>query len=258
MHRAEDSGLKGLNILVTRPAAQSVSLVTQIQSKGGIAHSFPLIEIHPVSPCPDTLEHISEYDLAIFVSQNAVDCAWSCLANEFPGQVRLAAVGQATAEAMQRRGHPPHIVPAGQFDSEGLLARPELGSVTGQRILIVRGVGGRELLAETLVERGAVVDYAEVYQRVPTEQMLTESEDEIDIILVTSGQALEHLRNIAQQSGKLWLMEKPLLVIHERIAVRAGELGFKLKPVVAKQASDEAMLDALLTVKYRVHQSRME
>lgn len=254
MPGAEEPGLKGLSILVTRPVAQSVSLVAAIQSMGGIAYSFPLIEIQPVSPCPEVLEGFSGYNLVIFVSQNAVDCAWPCLTNDFPASARLAAVGQATAAAMERHGQPPDIVPARQFDTEGLLAMPDLESVTGQRVLIVRGAGGRELLAETLRDRGAIVDYAEVYRREPTEQVLTYSEDEIDVILVTSSEALENLRNIAQQSGRLWLTEKPLLVIHERIAVRAGELGFKLKPVVAEQASDAAMLEALQTMRHRAPQ----
>jgi uroporphyrinogen-III synthase len=136
-------------------------------------------------------------------------------------------------------------MPSAQFDSEGLLAQPELKDVAEQRILIVRGQGGREFLAETLRARGAIVDYAEVYKRLPTKQVLTYEPGDIDVILITSSEALSHLASIASQQGNSWLLEKPLLVLHERIAMRAKQLGFKLKPDVAKQASEASLLEAL-------------
>lgn len=250
MSRADEASLKGLKALVTRPAGQSASLVQAIQALGGSAHSFPLIEIQPVRPCPDELSDVGKYDLIIFISRNAVDCAWSCLSVPLPESVKLAVVGQATAAALASHGRQPDIVPDRQFDSEGLLAMPELDSVAGQNILIIRGRGGREKLAESLRERGAQVDYAEVYQRFATEQVLTFNDDEIDVIIITSREALDHLHKIAQQMGKSWLLEKPMVVIHERVARRAAELGFTLKPVVAEQSSETALVAALRSVQY--------
>lgn len=254
MSKADPNGsklpLNGLKVLVTRPAGQAASFIEAIQAQGGIPQSFPLIEIQPIAHCPETLAQITNYDLAIFVSRNAVECAWPLVAGSQLASIQVAAVGQATAVALARHGRQPDIVPTNRFDSEGLLGMPELEQVANKRILIIRGQGGRELLADSLRERGAKVDYAEVYQRLPTQQVLTYGRDEIDVIVITSAEALAHLQQIASQTGKRWLLEKPLLVIHERVARRANELGFTLNPVVAAQASEAALLDALQSMQY--------
>ena len=62
------TSLDGLKILVTRPAGQATSLIEAIQAQGGIAHAFPLIEIHPVERCPETLARLGDYDLATFAN----------------------------------------------------------------------------------------------------------------------------------------------------------------------------------------------
>ena len=241
--------LNGLKVLVTRPAGQATSFVEAISARGGVAQSFPLIEINPMAQCPATLANIQDYELVIFISRNAVEYAWPFLKDQDFVSIKVAAVGQATAVALSEHGRAADIVPENQYDSEGLLAMAEMIQVSGKRILIVRGQGGREKLADSLRDRGAIVDYAEVYQRLPTEQVLTYSQDEVDVITVTSSEALVHLSHIAQQQGDGWLLDKPLLVIHERVARRAADLGFKLKPVVADQASEAAMLDALQSMK---------
>ena len=241
--------LDGLKILVTRPAGQATSLIEAIQTQGGIAHAFPLIEIHPTEHCPETLSRIGDYDLAIFVSRNAVECASAFLADASNlKSVKFAAVGQATAAAMEQHGQPADIVPTDFFDSEGLLAMPEFTSVLGKRILIIRGQSGREKLAKSLRFRGAEVDYAEVYMRLATKQALTFEADEIDVIVITSSEALLILQKIASESDKSWLLDKPLLVLHERIAMRARKLGFTSNPVIADQASEDALLNGLHSI----------
>ena len=66
----------------------------------------------------------------------------------FPPRLEIAAIGQATARALARHGVAPALQPDYEFTSEALLALPRFQRVTGQHILIVRGEGGRELLAE--------------------------------------------------------------------------------------------------------------
>jgi len=246
------AALNGLKILVTRPVGQATSLIEAIQAQGGIAHAFPLTEIHPGEDCPETLKRIVDYDLAIFVSRNAVECAWKWIsdsADTLADLPQFAAVGQATAMALEQQGRPADIVPADRFDSEGLLAMHEFEETKGKRVLIVRGQSGREKLAESLRSRGAEVDYAEVYQRSATKQALTFEADNIDVIVVTSTEALDTLQQMAMDTDKSWLFDKQLLVLHERIAVRAEERGFKLNPVIADQASEAALLDALHSIK---------
>ncbi|WP_405235597.1 uroporphyrinogen-III synthase [Lentisalinibacter orientalis] len=151
--------LAGAGVLVTRARDQAGPLVAAVEEAGGVAWLLPALEIVAV----DGKEAAGETpDLAVFVSPNAVRHGARFLS--LPG-CRYAAIGPATAEAMSRAGRPPDLTPAGGYDSESLLAADELADMSGRRVLIVRGRGGRELLADTLRERGATVDYAEVYER---------------------------------------------------------------------------------------------
>lgn len=154
------AGLAGAGVLITRARDQAAPLVAAVEQAGGEAWLLPALEIAPLAgPGSD---EAGTPDLTIFVSTNAVQHGERFL---HAAGGRCAAIGPATAEAMRLAGRPPDLVPAGGYDSESLLAADELADMRGRRVLIVRGRGGRELLAETLRERGATVGYAEVYER---------------------------------------------------------------------------------------------
>ena len=154
--------LQGSGVLVTRPANQARELGAAIEAAGGEPVYFPVIEIAPVdhSEIQRTISAMPAIDICIFVSANAVEFGL-----EYAADAELAAVGPATAAAIEAAGHVVGIRPASGFDSEHLLAEPDMSDVAGKTICIVRGVGGRELLAATLGERGADVHYLEVYER---------------------------------------------------------------------------------------------
>jgi len=242
-----DHELDGLHVLVTRPPGQAEKLSTGIRQLGGNPLPLPLLEISPVVPADNQLQSaLTQIDLVIFISANAVEHGLLYL-NPLPAQVQVAAIGQATAEHLHVAGIEVTLVPA-RFDSEGLLALPQLQDLQGKVVLIVRGVGGREKLAQTLRQRGAHVSYLEVYQRTcPAWRDVDVARAlRADIITITSGEALENLATLACRPGAGALWSKPLLVFHERIASHARELGFKLTPVVAAQPGDDALLDALV------------
>jgi uroporphyrinogen-III synthase len=115
-------------------------------------------------PPPAALAALHEFDLAIFVSPTAVakamphDRAW-------PERVRVAAVGAGTRRALEKHGIANVIAPTAGADSEALLATREVGDVAGKRIAILRGDGGRALLGDTFIERGANVEYVTCYRR---------------------------------------------------------------------------------------------
>ena len=240
--------LPGLNVLVTRPPAQATRLSTAIRQMGGNPIALPLLDICPLPPTTQikqALAQLDQVDFLIFVSANAVMFGLPYLA-EIPASLLVGAIGQATAERLRAAGIHAELVPT-QFDSEGLLALPQLQALQGKAVLIVRGKGGREKLAESMRARGARVRYVEVYRRACPRW--TESDvhtaQRADVITVTSSEALENLAQLAKLPGGEGLWAKPLLVFHDRIAGRARELGFTLKAVVTEQPSDDALLMAL-------------
>ncbi len=241
--------LDGRGILVTRAAHQAAGLAALIESHGGRAIQFPALEILPVrDPATPTELLRQTWDLMIFISPNAVRHMIDLLAGAAPDSRRLAAVGEATARSLREVGLPPDLVPTDRQDSEGLLALPELQQMDGQRILIVRGEGGRPLLGDSLRARGAKVGYAEVYRRarpaVDPVPLLQRWRDEVDVVTTTSAEVLGNLVNMLGETGATLLRKTPLLVISERMASRATELGFS-RILQAAGAEDAAVLQAL-------------
>ncbi|MBL8406120.1 MAG: uroporphyrinogen-III synthase, partial [Dechloromonas sp.] len=157
--------LAGRTIVVTRPQAQAAPLAEAIAAAGGSPLIFPLLEIAPASdpqPLADAVNRLADYALAVFISPNAVDHALPAILERgsWPTTLLPAAVGQGTVRALAAHGVTGCIAPTERFDSEALLELAALADerVAGRRVAIFRGDGGRELLADTLRERGATVD----------------------------------------------------------------------------------------------------
>jgi uroporphyrinogen-III synthase len=248
--------LAGIGVLVTRPQHQAEPLCRMIEAAGGRAWRFPVIAIAP----PDdpaaldaVLAGLADFDLAIFISANAVEQGFAALARHggWPPGLRVAAIGEATARALRERGIEPALRPRTRFDSEALLEHPELQHVAGQRVVIFRGVGGRELLAGVLRGRGAEVTYAEAYRRArprldPAPLLAAWPRREIQVAVVTSQEGLRNLWAMVGPAGQPWLRATPLVVASARVLKMAEELGFALRPRIAAEASDGGLFDALL------------
>jgi len=242
-------------ILVTRPAGQAIHLGGLLEAAGHEAISLPSIEIlepadnYRLEALADTLE---EYDLAVFVSVNAVRMGVEFILNQrdWPESTRIATVGASSAEALLPYGLSVDLMPEHQYNSEALLALDELQDMSGQCVVIFRGNGGREVLRDTLLARGADVDYVEVYQRacpvVNVQRMQTLLQpDFLDCITITSNEALQNLYAMAGPEGQPLLVRIPLVVIGPRQAMLAQQLGFVQPPVIAANASDEAVVAAI-------------
>ena len=238
--------LTGLSVLVTRPIPQGEILCAAIRELGGAARSFPTLEIQQLTACVS-----ASYDLAIFVSVNAVQHGLALFASQ--PNLRLAAIGRATAAALKQAGSPPHVVPEADFNSEALLAHPELLSGQIRRAVIVRGEGGRELLHETLSARGLEVHSCEVYRRVaprvdPSALETLEqywSEEGIGAVTVTSVETLHNLQTLLPERARAWLRSTPLVVASDRIAQAAREQDLSGPVIDARGADDASMLGAL-------------
>ena len=242
--------LAGLNIVVTRPRDQAAQLVQRIEAAGGTAFLFPLLEIEPVKDTGmlnEQIGRLAHFDMAIFISPNAVSFGLEAIrkAGELPPHLRIATVGQGSAKALRDLGIANVIAPAQRFDSEGLLALPELQDVKGRSVMIFRGDAGRELLGDTLSARGATVEYATCYRRSDARQDPQALLDaRLDAITVTSSEALGHLRRMLEGNGWEALRMIPIFVPHQRIAELAIRQGWQHVQLTA--SGNEGLLAALI------------
>lgn len=262
--REDDLSLQGLGVVVTRPEHQAASLCALLETAGARVLRIPALSIEPLADPAAAcvaLARLARFDLVIFVSANAVEHALRLLGGRPPtlDWPRIAAVGPATAAALERRGLRVDLVPRPRHDSEALLALPELAApeVFGRRVAIFSGEGGREVLARTLLARGARVDRIPVYRRVcpaGSVQPLLQARrsGEVDAIVVTSGEALHNLFELAGTGGRTWLLRTPLVVASERLASLAGHYGVRVAPVVASGAGDVALARAVGRLRRRV------
>jgi uroporphyrinogen-III synthase len=238
--------LTGLSVLVTRPATQAEVLCTAIASVGGEATALPAIEIEPLQGDP-----VSACDLAVFVSVNAVAHGAHLLPRGT--DMRVAAIGKATAAALAQARLPANIVPEGTFDSESLLAHPQLQLSAGARVVIVRGVGGREVLHQTFAAHGMAVESREVYRRVaprvdPQRVDAIEAqwaEGGIDVVTITSVETLNNLLGLLSDRGRALLRRSALVVASRRIMDAAVNTGCEGLMIVAAGADDQSTVDAL-------------
>jgi uroporphyrinogen-III synthase len=239
--------LTGLNIVVTRPREQAAALAQRIASLGGNAILLPLLEISPAGDQEKLhaqLERIARFDLLIFISPNAVKYGMAAIGALPPG-VRVATVGQGGAQALRELGVADVMAPAERFDSEGLLALPELRDVCGWNVAILRGDGGRELLGDTLKARGASVEYVTCYRRgKPSFDAGALWAAQPDALTVTSSEALCHLREMFPESDRDRLTAIPLFVPHQRIAAMASQQGWR--NVRQTASGDDGLLAGLI------------
>lgn len=242
--------LAGWKILVTRPREQAAPLAQRIEQAGGIPLRFPLLEIAPVQDTRALHEQVSrlaQFDLAVFVSPNAVKYGIAAMraAGAIPPSLRIATVGQGSAKALRQSGVANVIAPTERFDSEGLLALPELQHIAGWRVIIFRGDGGREFLGDELRARGATVEYAVCYRRSKPQWDAKELLDAApDAITVTSSEALAYLWKMLGAAQCASLRGIPLFVPHARIADLARRQGWL--QVRLTDAGDDGLLSALI------------
>ena len=245
-----------MNILVPRPSPAGEMLVSRLRALGQVAWSFPLIEFTPgreLNTLPERLSALGEDDMVFALSQHAVTFAHAHLQQThayWPLQPRYFAIGRTTALALHTASGIEVRYPLDQEISEVLLQLPELQNIQGKRALILRGNGGRELLGETLVARGAQVEFCECYQRCGklydgAQEAMRWHTRGVDTIVVTSGEMLQQLFTlIPLWYRENWLLRCRLLVVSERLANLARELGWQ-DIQVAENADNDALLRAL-------------
>ncbi|HUO44054.1 MAG TPA: uroporphyrinogen-III synthase [Burkholderiales bacterium] len=246
--------LAGRGIVITRPVAESAQLAELVRAAGGNPILFPgiaIVALDDPAPLLALINRLDRFDLAVFISPSAVDMAFDLIGprRAWPPALPVAAVGAGSVRALRRHGITGVIAPVERFDSEALLELPPLQSVRGKNIVIFRGVGGRELLAETLTARGARTEYAECYRRVKPDldpAVLYEAwaRGELHAITATSSAALRNVAELVGPRGAAQFRATPCFVSHPRIGEAARSLG--MSEVIVTGQGDQALVDGLI------------
>ncbi|MGB1108858.1 MAG: uroporphyrinogen-III synthase [Gammaproteobacteria bacterium] len=249
MNDEANTRLRGISVLVTRPQGREQGLLNLIRSSGGQAHHLPCLAIESIAPSERATTR-SAYDWLIFISVNAVKHFG---ARERWPEGRIAAIGASTANAIAETGSGPHLLPESGYTSENMLATPDMLAVAGQNILIIRGEGGRETLADTLRSRGANIEHAEVYRRVvpdldPTPITLDWLRAGEPILTVSSGEALDNFMSMIDEQTRARLNDVTLIAPSERVAAQARTLADFAAVHAASDATDKAVFETIVQV----------
>lgn len=243
--------LAGLGVVVTRPARQAAAFAQKLAALGASPIVFPAIVILPPSNRAEldaAHARLPEYDFAVFVSANAVEYAVP-LGTRWPASLVALAPGPGTAEVLASVGIRDARLPTTTFDSEGLLALPELSNIRGKRIVLFRGEGGgRDLLVDALLERGATVDVVGCYRRaVPSSgsEGLVQAlrERRVQAITVTSSEGVDNLWSVLGDEGRRLVVQHPVFAPHARIASRVRALGMQ---AIESGSGDAGLIAGLL------------
>lgn len=246
--------LKGKTVLITRPEAQAKILFELVEQQQATPLLLPLLSIQTLESekLDNVLSDIQDYDYVIFVSRNAADICLGYLQNK---KVSLAeqqclAIGAATLRALKEYGCDTKQ-PALEYATSEILLTQDLLSQTqidGKSILIVRGQGGRETLGDELKNRGARVNYSEVYARKKVAYSLAQKREiiitEPDVVILTSNEGINAYYELFHELEKSMIENKSLVVLSERNKAYAENLGFFGVIKVAEQTSDHGLLDA--------------
>jgi uroporphyrinogen-III synthase len=242
-------------VLVTRPAGQERVLSVALAAAGYEPHCQPLLELEPLDdPGAESRRRLLELDRfqhIIFISGNAVRYGMASIRDywpRLPDNLNWYAIGSSTAARLATYS----VVassPQGDMTTESLLALPPLRAVAGQRVLIVKGEGGREALRDELARRGARVEELACYRRrcpqLPAGELAARlTRWRVDTILLSSGEALDNMLSLLSPEETLNVHTLSLLVPSPRVARQAESAGF-LRVIAARNASDAAMLRAL-------------
>lgn len=248
--RSDNQGLQGRTIVITRPAGTAAALVRRVRALGGVPLLLPGLALRGVGDeraAREALLAALGDDLIIFTSPAAVRHAAAL--TPLLTAATVLAVGQGTARALRRHDIRSVLAPARQ-DSEGLLEQPALQDLRDRRVALIGAPGGRSLLREQLVARGARLSEVHVYRRVAPRldrrhidrvQSLPPSA----LVWLSSVEALDFLHQWAPPPAWTRMVAATAIVSSERLAVAAREAGFR-RIVRAASALSADLLQAAL------------
>jgi len=252
--------LQGKSVLVTRPQGQASDLVAAIEAAGGRVIHCPVIAIEPLADsdsvrrqqCKQQFMALDRFQHVIFISTNAVkyglqwiDQYWP----QLPAGIHWHGIGRSTTQLLRQEGVPVgDAVEFGTMNSEALLQQESLQALLHQKVLIVRGVGGRDYLQQVLQQRDAQVEYAECYRRRVAAGSTDLAEKitayEINTVCLNSGESVENFCQLVGHEHWSLIKGLRLVVPGSRVAKIAEKKGFE-SIVCADNASNQAMIAAI-------------
>ena len=256
-------------IVVTRPAGQARQLIEMLQTsldqEGALNAgqtselnilSLPLLTIIPKGeefngeqgdPLADYIAtQLQDTDLAIFVSPNAIECTMRLLGRawqDFSKRIiPIGVMGGSSKLALEHHGIGQEVTPTQillpkshqQWDSEGLWETLQAldWDWSKRKVIIFKGEGGRDWLADTLKSAGAQVEAISVYARVPLSlespawQAVWEMNFAQSLWLLTSSEAVRYLGKVAQEQPQANLLSASAICPHQKIGEAAKAIGF--------------------------------
>ncbi len=254
---------KPLKVLITRPEAKAQQLASLLNEQDITNTCQALFDYQAYASTQETNTALKSADILIFVSVAAVEFAHASspfLVNSLrqkPLQLFFA-VGNATKQALMAIGITQVLAPPPQQEhSEGLLSLAELADVNDKKVVIFRGNGGREHIANNLIQRGAKVNYVESYQRVwrtlPINIAQQWRAQQINCIVITSNDILlaliKYLASTTENTDNYWQTQCLWLVVSDRIEKSAKALGLT-RVINAHSASSQILCETLQKISY--------
>ncbi|QKI88182.1 uroporphyrinogen-III synthase [Thiomicrorhabdus xiamenensis] len=252
--------LADLTLLNTRPSHQATELADLLQRHSVAVIPCPTMAIEWLQDFSVSAE-LADYDLVIFTSVNAIQGWHQAISKSLSAQAtaptKVLAIGRATAEAGRKLGLPIQTLSEERFDSETLLAHPSMQQLQGQKVLLVKGEGGRDLLPTTLAARQAQIFSLPVYRRTALpfceQQWLRFKESDHPVLLISS---YESFRNLLQEAAVVspqylafdssaWDFLELAVVFSQRIADNLRQNGWNRPIEVLQTQSNRGVLDAL-------------
>ena len=219
---------KKIALISTRPLKTNVQLSEELKNSEIKLLSFPLTEIHPLNNYQifdGVIENIKTYQHIIFISTNAVHFfveRVKKLSLQIPKNLKFSSIGPTTKLLLQEYLSVDVHSPIKTFDSEHLLKEKIYNNVKGQKILIIRGEGGRETLKNALEEKGAIVNYGECYVRKYVDIDLIQLKNDLvnyhhQFILFSSTNSAKHFIDQLHNIETGWLQNIKIIVNHKKI-----------------------------------------
>ncbi|BBP44751.1 hypothetical protein THMIRHAS_01240 [Thiosulfatimonas sediminis] len=249
--------LADLTFLNTRPAQQAQPLTQLLQQNTVQVLECPTLRIALLDEVA-LASPVQTYDMLLFTSVNALR-GWqqNHLDVQFAHHQTLIAIGKATADYGLQLGWPIAVLAQQHFDSESLLAHPQMQDLSGQKILLVKGQGGRDKLPTTLRARGAVVTALDVYKRQPASYCASSwpafRVSQHPVLLISSYDSFCGLNAILDVAEKQvlsascahWDFIELAIVFSQRIADKMRAAGWQRPISVIPTQSNQGVLDAL-------------